>query len=196
MQRLLAIIQALSGVYCAVFATLAYFFPRQQTSAPSGVQPTLGAPMNLSGWLIVGLVVLGLSVAIPALSKVFRRLGPKIKVINVDIPPINPALNYPLKCYAQMRNEAEQAIDVSVIDYILGRVTLKKFVTDVLQLKFRKWLPADEGVDRVAVYPGQQFQGWIGPDAIQYSEARLKELKGNIGTLVLRVDGEEKKIPL
>jgi len=64
------IIQAITGIYCAVLATIAYLYPRFQSH---GAQPIGGGPaMNLSALILLGLGCLGIAVAVPALQKVWK----------------------------------------------------------------------------------------------------------------------------
>jgi hypothetical protein len=88
-----------------------------------------------------------------------------------------------------MQNNSTECADVRVSEYRPRTVTLKQFVLDVLQVQLREWCPRDNGVDCVAVLPHQSFRAWIGIDESRFSEERVRALRGQIGTLVLSVDG-------
>ena len=90
-----------------------------------------------------------------------------------------PGRGYPLKVYCEMRNNnLVNCADVRVVGYRPDTVHLKKFETDVLQLKIRKWwYPDDQGVDRVAVLPGQQFRAWVGVDENKFTKDQLDGLR-------------------
>ncbi len=78
---ILQVIQAVSGAYCAIIATIAYFFPRE----PRVPQASGGTQMNLSVWIIVGLAALGISMALPALIGIWKSLVNR-KDKNLDYP--------------------------------------------------------------------------------------------------------------
>jgi len=78
------IIQAVSGTYCAVFATIAYFFPRTSQAASGQSMPI--AQTVISPWLIGGLIALGLSVSVPAVLSVLKGEGGKAKRSGVATP--------------------------------------------------------------------------------------------------------------
>lgn len=127
------------------------------------------------------------------------RPAPNIRKIDVEIPPQNPALRlgFPLKCYVTLQNASIECAEVRVSEYRARTVTLKQFVFDVLQLGFRgQWFPAPDGVDRIAVLPQQLFRAWVGVDERKFSEDQVNRLRGQIGTLVLLVDGKSVNIDL
>ena len=66
----------------------------------------------------------------------------------------------------------------------------------VLQVKLREWYPDKEGVDRVSVLPGQQFKAWVGADDKKFTKDQLERLRGQIGNLVLKVNGQRVDISL
>src|SRR5262249_6870511 len=101
----------------------------------------------------------------------------------------NPNLSYPLKCHLTLRNNSRECIDVRLHRYLPRTVDVKKFPLDVLQVKLREWYPKEHGVDRIAVYPTQVFQAWLGFDEKIYSEEQIKRLRGQLGTLILDVNG-------
>lgn len=140
------------------------------------------------------------------LLAIARRRAPNPPAVPIHVVPIGdtdvvedktPGRGYPLKAYRTMRNDSIQPVDVRVADYRVGTVDLKKFVTDVLQVKLREWFPdKGDGLERVAVLPGQQFKAWVGADEKKYTKDQLDRLRGRIGTLVLMVNGERVDIPL
>lgn len=127
-----------------------------------------------------------------------RRGEPNIKVVDITIPPQNPALRltFPLKCYVTLQNESTECIEVRVSEYRPRKVTLKQFVLGVLQVNLRGWHPTTDGVDRIAVLPQQSFRAWIGLDEKKFSDVQANELRGEIGTLVFLVDGKPVPIDL
>ena len=94
-----------------------------------------------------------------------------------------------------MQNTSTECADVRVSEYRPRTVTLKQFVLDVLQVQLREWCPRD-GVDRVAVLPQQLFRAWIGIDERKFNEERVRALRGQIGTLVLSIDGQAISVAL
>ena len=129
------------------------------------------------------------NVALPVVS------GVRIRLISEDVE-YQPTATFPLKVRCTMRNDSGALADVQLSEYKASAVTLKKFVTDVLQIKLRKWYPPDEGVERVAVLVGQVFKLWVGVDEGKFNEHSVNQLKGQMGTLVLTVNGEEVDVPL
>ena len=71
-------IQAVSGVYCAALATWEHLYPHSSNGSGQG---WVGG-MSISRYLWIGIIVLGLSVAIPAILKLIRkwRSSPKTEV--------------------------------------------------------------------------------------------------------------------
>lgn len=127
-----------------------------------------------------------------------RRYQPaaSINLIHVAVV-MNPSATFPLKCYVTMRSDSVYAADVRVAGYRPSAVTLQRLVLDVLQVKLGdRWFPQDHGVERIAVYPQQQFQAWIGLDSNRFDEHQARALIGQLGTLVLSVDGKPVSIPL
>jgi TIR domain len=127
----------------------------------------------------------------PRLDTGIKAVQPDIKVVDVAIPPQDKGLNltYPLKCYVQLRNDSASCIDVHLAGYIPNTVTLKQFVSGVLQVKLGEWYPRPDGVDHVAVLPGQLFRAWVGLDESKFTEDEVRGRSGQIGTLVLTVNG-------
>jgi hypothetical protein len=106
-------------------------------------------------------------------------------------------LTFPLKCTIQMRNDSQQALDVSLADFTPTTVTLKQFVATVLQVQFGSFRCPDEPVERIAVFPGQQFRLWLAVDETKFNETQLKQLpRGQTGTLALRVSGRLQRFPV
>jgi hypothetical protein len=120
-----------------------------------------------------------------------------VKVGETDVvEDKTPGRSYPIKAYCILRNDSVACADVRVADYTAGAVTLKKFLTEVLQAKSREWYPDKSGVDRIAVLPGQQFRAWVGADENIFTKDQVERLKGRIGTLILIVNGERMEITL
>jgi hypothetical protein len=152
-------------------------------------------------WWSIACTVLGGIGGLAGGFVLFRREQghtPNIRVVDIDIPDQNPSLNltYPLKCYVNMQNNSTECADVRIAEFRPLNVTLKRFVLDVLQVRLRNWCPERDGVDRVAVFPQQQFRAWIAVDERKFNEERVRALRGQIGTLVLSVDGKAVSIDL
>jgi hypothetical protein len=166
------------------------------------------------GGLIVPLLIAGFAAIRGRLSLAVRVLfglaevpnaelpvaKPKVSLINVDCPPIDPnppqPLTYPLKCYIEMRNDAQYAVDVKMIDYRRNAIQAKQVVFGVLQVKFNRWFPVPDAAERIAVYPGQPFRAWIPIDEKgSFTNSAVLSLRGKIGTIVLTVNGEEVLVP-
>jgi hypothetical protein len=130
-----------------------------------------------------------------------RKLTPHVTRVSVSIPDIDSdrKLTYPLKCYVTLRNDAMECADVRLSAYRPRSVTVKDFPLDVLQLRFgRQWCPTPDGVDHLAVLPGQLFRGWIGLDESKINEEQARGflLRGDVGTLVFLINGNSVNIEL
>jgi hypothetical protein len=139
------------------------------------------------------------------LRRLLRFIGvriqslPNIRRVNVEIPPLDLERNptYPIKCYVTLQNASTECAEVRVSEYRERTVTLKRFVFDVLQLDFRgRWFPQPDGVDRIAVLPQQLFRAWVGIDETKFNRDQVNQLRGQIGTLALMVDGKSVDIDL
>lgn len=104
---------------------------------------------------------------------------------------------YPLKVRIHLRNDSTVTVDLQVHEYRPELVTVKRFPTEVLQLRLRdSWYPKEHGAGRIALYPGQQFEAWIAPDEAKFTKAQVETYRGRIGTLVLLVNGQHVEIKL
>jgi len=177
-----------AGIITAITATAGIIWP-----------PVRGFLLTASlvpYWLfgLLGLVV------VCAIVIVLDANRPKVHVTPVGDVEVGedktPGRSFPLKVSCVIRNDSSQSIDVQVFDYTPGTVTLKKFVTDVLQVKLREWYPDKHGVERLAVLPGQQFKAWVGADESRFTKDQLDRLRGQIGSLVLLVNGRRIDISL
>lgn len=129
----------------------------------------------------------------PAYLLVASASEPSITIVDITIPAPpseGKGIEYPLKCYVQLRNDSPECADIRISEFKPKAVTLKKFPVDVLQVKLREWSPKDEGVDHVAILPGQLFRAWIGADESKFTHDQLRELRGRIGTIVFFVNGQ------
>ena len=156
------------------------------------------AAYSIPLWLIV--LVAGLMSASLVFNFRSRRrkpsgVNPQIRFIsaNVSFAALEKSLTFPLKCHFQFCNDSPECVEVRIGGFEPKKVTLKAFVPNVLQVKLRNWSPESEGVDRIAVLPDQIFQAWIGIDEKTFDERRVRDLLGQLGTLLLIVDGN--KIP-
>lgn len=75
-----------------------------------------------------------------------------------------------------------------MLDYIPQTVKLQKKIFEVLQVKWLDWSPQPDGVPRVAVYPGQMVQVWLGLDPSSNPGIHVTRYEGKFGVLVLSVN--------
>jgi len=110
----------------------------------------------------------------------------------------NGALGCPLKLRFHLRNDSPGPIDVQFQDYRPKSITLRQVVADIFQLRFGgAWVPQPDGVGQIAVFPNQQFRGWIAADERRFNKGQVQEhCGGNAGTLVLLVNGQKYEIQL
>jgi hypothetical protein len=171
-----------------------------------GAWPDLAANRFFAtGALIFYALVASVLVSIWQLARAVRAGGiqaapesPEIALLDASVVQLQqgPA-QYPLKCRAKMRNESARCIDVQMAGFRPKHVTLKKFETSALQVKLAKdWMPPKEAIDRVAVLPNQEFQAWVGIDETKFTEDAVRRLRGEIGTLVLRINGQPYEVKL
>lgn len=145
-------------------------------------------------WMAVLLfLILGFEMVI-LLALVSTRTVRITPVGEVDIVE-HPGAHFPLKVYRTMRNDSTDCVEVLLKDYVAKAVSLKKFVTGVLQVKLREFCPVEEGVERIPVLPGQQFKAWVGADE-KFTKVQLEQLRGKIGTLVFAVNGRRVEMHL
>ena len=147
-------------------------------------------------WLVVFICAGAFIVSVLILSTFLRAtygFSPQLKLINVSVsdPDPNQTLSFPIKCYFTFRNDSQGCIEVSVSDFESEAVILKGLGIAVFQVQLnQKWLPADHGVDRVSVLPGQLFRGWVAPDESKFDSQHVRGLLGKLGTLRLLVNGK------
>jgi hypothetical protein len=149
-------------------------------------------------WFVIAIAALSFLASVVSLSKVWRKtkqFEPRVELIDVNIEqaPVGSTLSYPLKCYVQFRNESEGAIDVSLAGYKPNKVTLKRLPLRVLQVAFKGWVPESEPSERIAAFAGQAFRLWLGVDETKFNAVRVDDLRGQIGTVTLKVNS--KKVP-
>ncbi len=153
-------------------------------------------------WLVVVVAAGTFAVSVVMMSGILRSIygfTPELNLVSEIIPDPDPnqAWTFPLKCFVQFRNDSRGCIDVSISDYEPQAVTLKSLGIAVLQVQLnQKWLPADHGMNRLAVLPGQLLQGWIAPDETKFNSTQVRNLKGSLGTLTLLVNGKKLKYKL
>jgi hypothetical protein len=98
-----------------------------------------------------------------------------------------------------MRNDSTICADVRLSAYKPIKVTVKNVPLDVLQLRFGgEWCPRPNGVDRLAVLPGQLFRAWIGIDETKFNDEQAQEhlLQGEVGTLVFTINDSSVPVDL
>jgi hypothetical protein len=193
--------RVIAGVILALLATVwaaVHFdwWPRLLSTYPIPIWLLLLIPLTLLSFALL------LSRQSRFLSAAKERYRPELEpnITKIDVLTVPPdtglTLVFPLKCYVQLRNDSAVCADVRILEYKSSTVTLKRFVVDALQLKFRTWFPTDHGLERLAVLPGQLFQAWIGVDDGKFNANQVNELRGRIGTLVFQVNGKRVNVDL
>jgi hypothetical protein len=150
------------------------------------------------------LAILAIITVIFVLGRTRRlQLEPRFTTVNINIPPPDynrtPPLRYPLKCYVTMRNDSTICADVRLSTYKPIKVTVKNLPLDVLQLRFGgEWCPRPNGVDRLAVLPGQLFRAWIGIDETKFDGEQAQEHleQGEVGTMVFTINNSTVPVDL
>jgi hypothetical protein len=128
----------------------------------------------------------------------------KITLINVDARDARGAETkkpFPLKVYCEMVNDSNRPVDVQIWNYISKELKVSYITRGALQLKFLTGVPfvPNPSVERVAVFSGQTFSAWIAPDEKLFNKESFERSPrgtGQMGTLVLKVDGREYRVPL
>jgi hypothetical protein len=160
------------------------------------IREFLGASSLVPHWALLSAALLFLAIILA----VAQRSKPRVKITQTDVSILEdptPGRSFPLKVYCEMRNDSHRAVNVRLCPYIPDAVKVTRFTPGALQLKFPTgWLPQPDGLERVAVLPEQTFKAWVAPDETLFNKASLDGLRGQIGTLVLNVDGQEIKIAL
>jgi hypothetical protein len=153
-------------------------------------------------WIVVplwGVVVVAASAFVTSVLLLRKRrretygFDPNLKLLGVEVPNADPnqKWTFPVKCYFKFRNDSAGCVDVKISEFEPQAIILKSQAIAVLQVQFhQEWLPADHGMDRVSVLPGQLLQGWIAPDEAKFSSQNARDLLGKLGTLHLLVNGE------
>jgi hypothetical protein len=186
-----------SGLIVAVFGVIYAFFP--------AARKFLGASALVPHWalvvLSVALLLLAIMLAVARRAKTqSRSVDSGLKITQIDVwiaEDKRPNISFPLKVYCEMQNDSNRAVDVRLCPYIPDAVKVTRFTRGALQLKFPTgWLPQPDGLERVAVHPGQTFKAWVAPDETRFTKVTLEGLRGRIGTLVLDVDGQTIDMPL
>jgi hypothetical protein len=134
-----------------------------------------------------------------------RRVDSAVKITLIDVYDRMAPTKIPfqLKVYCAMRNDSNRVIDVRISPYMSNELKVISNTPGALQLQFQPggdWSP-DPSTDNVAVLPGQTFRAWIAPDEALFNKASFERLrgqmgKGQMGTLILNVDGQEFPRPL
>lgn len=113
---------------------------------------------------------------------------PTLTKTNVRLSD-QPGKMYPLKYYVEFRNDLTKCVEVSLSEYRSNKVGLKRFVPNTIQLSLNgSWLPADVGVDRIALLPGQICRAWIGIDETKFNAVQVTALEGSLGVLIVKVN--------
>jgi hypothetical protein len=128
--------------------------------------------------------------AFRAAGRAQNGIIPDLKLIQVySTPPDRAGLTYPIKCYVELRNDSDSCLGVRFSEYKSVAIPAKTILLNVLQIKFGSaWVPFPEA-ERVAILPGQLLRIWIPVDEEKYTSDGVNDLRGNIGEIVLLVDG-------
>jgi hypothetical protein len=174
--------------------------PTAATATTNSTNPT-----TIMWIFLVGVVLAGVLHLIAAILGRRRQINPPhphedIKVYRtVARLDQTPGRKYPLKVYVELINSGNSCGEVAVSHWIPGKGIRAKVEPNVLQLWLGNsgWLPEGDGVDRVAVAPGQRCQLWIAPHP-DYSQADLEQRCNakRLGKLVIRVDGNDRELIL
>jgi hypothetical protein len=152
---------------------------------------------TFGGWQAI-LLTVGVVAVFILLWDVRNRNTPRIEQVgDVDVTFDEGAV-FRLKCWVRLRNDAAKCADVQIINYMQKMVNLR-FVTNVLQLNVgNDWYPptGKPGADRLPVLPGQLFQAWVGVDERRHSKNEVQALRGQIGTLIFRVNGKRLNVDI
>jgi hypothetical protein len=108
----------------------------------------------------------------------------------LELASLGSNVQYRLKMRIEFRNDSKRSIAVRIGHYTPIRARVQQpFVLDVLQIRLGgKWLPDPNGLEQVAVLPGQQFRLWIAFDETKMSKPQAEELVGQLGYLTLIAD--------
>jgi len=121
---------------------------------------------------------------------------PTLTKTNVRLSE-QPGKVYPLKYYVEFRNDLTKCVEVSLSAYNAKTVGLKRFVPNTIQLSLNgSWLPEREGVDRIALLPGQICRVWIGVDETKFNAAQVTKLEGSLGVLIVKVNKKDFSVQL
>jgi hypothetical protein len=129
----------------------------------------------------------------PKPSRLVLPERPHISVVKVYTDNDPTAKGYPLKIRYELKNGSDICLDVKLHAYGLNNTfVLKQVVNEVLQVKFYPagWFPIDDGGTNVAVLPDQEFRGWIAVNDSRFSKAQIDVLIGNLGKVILYVNGD------
>lgn len=155
--------------------------------------------MLMTSLLAVGRIV-WLWIGRPKTVRLIPAPDPHLILLSTNVTQADLAegLTYPIKIYAEFRNESSSCVAVSIGTYTPGTVPLEKLVTDVLQLRLgNDWLPAENAADRVAVLPGGICRAWLAVKKARFDKAeQVRPLLGTAGTLVLTVNGTNREFRL
>ncbi|MGA2902815.1 MAG: hypothetical protein ABSD98_03220 [Candidatus Korobacteraceae bacterium] len=148
----------------------------------------------IAGLIVAGIVSVLANMRFKLFARIKERFSPKLAVhVRVSF---QENAHYPIKIYVEFRNDMVRCIEVSLARYEPDAVTIKPFVPATLQIFFRSWLPTDEGVDRIALYPGQRGRAWVAADPSKFTAAQVEGFVGRIGTLIIKINGRDFPIPL
>jgi hypothetical protein len=121
---------------------------------------------------------------------------PTLTKANVRLSE-QPGKMYPLKYYVELRNDLTKCVEVSLSAFQPDTIELKRFVPTTIQLSLNgSWLPEREGVDRIALLPGQMCRAWIGIDESKFNAAQITRLEGSLGVLVVKVNKKDFAVQL
>jgi|HubBroStandDraft_5_1064220.scaffolds.fasta_scaffold03954_6 hypothetical protein len=184
-----------------VLAAFTWGWGKLPSSNPEFITHSIAIPL----WLII-IAVSGL---LGALWKLLSQhettlretynFESKLTLISMTVTLSPPAekRTYPLKCSVFLRNESKGCIDVLLLRYEQEKVPMKIFRQGVLQIEVSTgWVPTDHGVDRIAVLPDENVRAWIPIDENKYTTDEINGARGQIGTLVFKVNGKEERIKI
>jgi hypothetical protein len=150
--------------------------------------------------VIAGLIVTGILAIIAWIKRqpltrlwkyIFNWPTIKLTIINRRTV-VHPGANYPLKHYVEFRNDSRVSVEVRLSQYTPNAITIKRFVHEVLQLRFyTNWFPIPDGAPIVGMFRGQLCQAWLGINDETHTEAQVKSCEGKMGKLTVIVNDKE-----
>jgi hypothetical protein len=137
----------------------------------------------------------GAAIKFQLVGRLKNYFSPKLTKVNARLSE-QVGKTYPLKYYVEFRNDFRKCIEVSLSEYRPGMIDIQVFVPTTMQIFFITWVPEQEGVDRVALLPGQKCRLWIAIDPNRFTANQVKAAVGKMGELVVKVNKKDFPVQL